>query len=348
MEILNSEFKNNNFDIIRLIAACQVVVVHSLRWLGFSVPTVIDWFPGVPIFFSISGFLITASYLNRKNLFQYYRNRVLRIFPALWVCVLVSVVLLGLFGQFTQVNPLNVVIWLINQLTFFQFLGGGSGVFGGFGVGTVNGSLWTISTELQFYIILPILMAIFFTRRSLLIVLFVGSVALYFWAFHQNLTPRPDLFMRALFVSVLAQLFGFLLGVFSYLYFDKIKRIFAGTFFYWLILYLIFMQTMHSYEVIYQNSIYLVASRILLAGVVFSAAYTSPNLGMLLHGTDISYGVYLYHMLWVNVAIELGMGGGNRFSLMLVLPATISSAYVSWTFIEKRALRLKGRTLLSR
>ena len=51
----------NNFDLIRLAAALQVVLLHSIENLGLRLPAAmvpLTWFPGVPVFFVLSGYLI--------------------------------------------------------------------------------------------------------------------------------------------------------------------------------------------------------------------------------------------------------------------------------------------------
>lgn len=48
------------------------------RFLAF-----IDLFPGVPIFFFISGFLISKSFEENSVLKEYALNRILRIYPGL-------------------------------------------------------------------------------------------------------------------------------------------------------------------------------------------------------------------------------------------------------------------------
>ena len=67
----------NNFDLIRLLAAIQVVIYHGVEhlkieglkdtWLLF----ILECFPGVPIFFVLSGFLVSASWERSKSLGQY-------------------------------------------------------------------------------------------------------------------------------------------------------------------------------------------------------------------------------------------------------------------------------------
>ena len=56
--------RENNLNLIRLLAALQVAISHSLthldiktEWLLFLNNNFFKYFPGVPIFFFISGFL---------------------------------------------------------------------------------------------------------------------------------------------------------------------------------------------------------------------------------------------------------------------------------------------------
>jgi len=106
----------NNFDLLRLCAALQVAILHVARelspqygsapWVG-----VLEVFSGVPIFFFISGFLISRSYERSKSLTDYALNRTLRIFPALHVCVLLNIIAIALTGYFTAAgaDPLRVI-----------------------------------------------------------------------------------------------------------------------------------------------------------------------------------------------------------------------------------------------
>ncbi|MBK8972421.1 MAG: acyltransferase family protein [Hahellaceae bacterium] len=88
-------FGTNNFDLIRLLAALQVTLIHGLEHLGIGMPfllnQIIQSIPGVPIFFVISGYLISASFERRKSLANYYFNRFLRVYPGLWFCLLISI-----------------------------------------------------------------------------------------------------------------------------------------------------------------------------------------------------------------------------------------------------------------
>ena len=87
---MKQEFKLNNFDLLRIFAASQVLVCHTALHLHVFAPQwlmkLIYAFPGVPIFFVISGFLISLSYERSSGLKSYCRNRVLRIYPGLQLC----------------------------------------------------------------------------------------------------------------------------------------------------------------------------------------------------------------------------------------------------------------------
>ena len=88
--------RDNNFNLIRIIAALAVLVTHSFalatgtsaaepfqKTLGMTIGSI-----AVDIFFITSGFLVTGSLLTRKSFIDFIEfvwARVLRIFPALLV-----------------------------------------------------------------------------------------------------------------------------------------------------------------------------------------------------------------------------------------------------------------------
>jgi peptidoglycan/LPS O-acetylase OafA/YrhL len=86
------------------------------------------------------------------------------------------------------------------------------------------------------------------------------------------------------------------------------------------------------------NLIGLIAN-VLLAITVISAAFSFKTVSnRILGNTDISYGVYLYHMVIVNSFVMMGLLGEVKYLVSVVL-LTIGFAIFSWNFIEKRFLR---------
>ena len=94
--------RDNNFNLIRFIAASAVLVDHSFALVApeQAAGAAIDFETleigrlAVDVFFIISGFLVTRSVLTQPTLVDYGVARVLRLFPALIVvCILIAFVL---------------------------------------------------------------------------------------------------------------------------------------------------------------------------------------------------------------------------------------------------------------
>ena len=157
----------NNFDLVRLFAASQVLLFHALLYLGpvgyeFGWPSKAwDFIPGVPIFFFVSGYLISEAYDRSGNIYGFFRNRGLRIFPGLWLCFVVSVLSVSLTGFFwiADFSVADFAIWAFAQLSIGQAYN--PDFMRNYGVGNLNGSLWTIGVEIQLYLLMPVLAVTF-------------------------------------------------------------------------------------------------------------------------------------------------------------------------------------------
>lgn len=358
----------NNFDLIRLIAALQVVFVHAVGhtevldnasvWLR-GVLGVVLAFPGVPVFFVISGFLIAKSWeRSRDQPLSYFWRRALRIYPALVVCVVVRLVVLGGFGFLKPevLASMGFWAWLVGQLSVVQFFN--PECFRGFGVGVVNGALWTISVEIQFYLLVPILYRIAYPRSKngrwrqwVLPVSSLASFAVFCWVDARTNGPggfsEAGLVPKLLFVSFAAHWWMFAIGVAMHRHFERIRGYLEGRFPVYFIVYAaVALLRVHlvGREGDGEWLFYLgyLPERLLLAAATVSGAYTVRGLSSrLLRGTDISYGVYIYHFLLINVLIELGV----MTTAVWVLPVfllTLVAGVLSWVLIEKRALALKN------
>lgn len=180
--------RENNFDLIRLFAASQVLIGHGLSHLECgSKGHLLALFPGVIMFFVISGFLISSSFDRNPKLKNYIRNRFLRIFPALWCCFFVTLICLLVFGYVNKASLTSTSFWAwaAGQISIGQFYT--PDFLRSYGVGTPNGSLWTIPVELSFYILLPLIVFLF-KKINLKIRLaawgglsIIANVALHIW-----------------------------------------------------------------------------------------------------------------------------------------------------------------------
>ncbi|MDB4575613.1 acyltransferase [bacterium] len=349
-------YKFNNFDLLRLIAAFQVVIHHTLEILRVNPPEAIKGilhfshlFPGVPIFFFISGFLISKSYESNSKLSEYSQNRVLRLYPGLIACVSLSFLFIYISGYMATTNA-GVMDWGILYLaktTFVQFYN--PDFMRAYGDGVLNGSLWTITVELQFYFLVPIIYLIFKLQGSgpynfkliMLIVIFllINRVFTYIPAEYHG-----DIAYKLFRVSFLPWFYMFLFGVFIQKNFDVFHKIIAGRFIPFFILYCVIGYFCLTYKIELGNNINPLVY-IFLVIVALSFAYSFVGLSKrLLKGNDISYGTYIYHMPVVNFMLYNGYSGDIVKALYVFL-ATIVLALISWVVIEKRSLRLKRHPL---
>ena len=160
--LIKSEFdyKKNCFDIIRLIAALQVMLGHCFEHFELIqnsnilrvVRDILNIIPGkgVVIFFVISGFFSLQSIEKSQSFGGYCKKKILRIYPELWIAFGINTILIAFFhGLKTGVK--NLGIYVITQTTIFQFYTGNW--LRDYGVGTPNGSLWTISVIIQLYFV---------------------------------------------------------------------------------------------------------------------------------------------------------------------------------------------------
>ncbi|MFD1471362.1 acyltransferase family protein [Companilactobacillus mishanensis] len=150
------------FDGLRTLGVIGVIMYHLNPTL-FS-----GGYLGVPIFFLISGYLITDHFFNTVDaggefsLGGFYVNRIKRLYPGLLFVLLASGAYIVLFlkdllyhlDQIFVTNVLNVYNWwqIFNGQSYFERFANNESPFT---------HLWTLSIEGQFYIVWPILLLLF-------------------------------------------------------------------------------------------------------------------------------------------------------------------------------------------
>ncbi|GGU37286.1 acyltransferase family protein [Streptomyces violascens] len=162
-------------DGLRLVAALMVVFYHyvalSRSW-GHNPATIFPtlhkfaefgWL-GVEVFFLVSGFVICMSVWGR-SLGDFAVSRVSRLFPAYWVAVPLTALVVKKWPEITSIRGWDDVI--VN-LTMMQ---------AGNNTKNVDDVYWTLFVELKFYVLMAIVVLCGVTYRNLLIFCGVWTVA---------------------------------------------------------------------------------------------------------------------------------------------------------------------------
>ncbi|MBX3565267.1 MAG: acyltransferase [Sphingomonas sp.] len=283
----------------------------------------------------------TPTSRDRRGCKPFFTNRLLRLYPALYFCFAATVLSVYLSGYFnTAFSPRQFAIWGVTSLTFFQFYN--PDFLRGYDVGAINGSLWTIAVELQFYMLAPILYFALNRYRKLVGIAFVLFVAANMVNTIYNDKESPAWKLYA--VSFIPWFYMFIGG--AYLSADAAlyERILKGHPLLYLVAYLVTYAPSAWLELGTNNDVNVVCYALLVAFIFRVAFYKRELSNNILHGNDVSYGVYIYHMPIVNLLLYLGLQDAYAY-LWLALTATAAIAIFSWFCIEKPSLKLKKISL---
>jgi peptidoglycan/LPS O-acetylase OafA/YrhL len=352
---LGSVPRPNNFDLLRLFAATQVVFDHSDMHLHTSDISpifaafnwFIDMFPGVPIFFVMSGFLISASLArNPHDIRQYFRNRALRLLPGLVAVFLLAVILMTVQGVITpsSLTAPSFYAWIVAQLTIGQAYS--PAMFDNYGIGHTNGALWTVAVEIQFYFLTPLVLLRILKKPNdkasylPMIALFLVSLAAFVYVMPRVDLPEVSKVIRYTYLGTfLPHFWLFLVGMALYRWWPKVERFFVGKGLYYLGAYIVLAVAWKQFNV----PGFWFFERAALAPTAIALAFTLPSLSeKLLKGADISYGIYIYHLVLMNVFVQQKWPVTmTTWSLFMV--NVFAVAALSWFLIEKPFLSKKQR-----
>jgi len=326
--------KKNNLDLLRLIFSVQVLVEHASIHMGVKLPGFIEHFPGVPAFFFISGFLIYAAYLNAPGV-PYFKNRILRLYPGLVFVTIGGLAVLVMANGWSVLHKHagELFVWFVAQTTIGQAYN--PALFRDIGVGVMNGSLWTITTEILFYILVPVIVGLERKWPCAVLLLTCVSFATYVLAPYYFISPiyhQKTLYdVIKLTPLVWGWMFGF--GILAVKHFDIVQRNLS--------LLILFAIPMLAFIFLNgQGSLFGVTGNRL--GLIYYVCYISIilwisfNCPCLRLPCDLSYGIYIWHMPIINAVLSLKIR-----SALIVLLLTVFFAAISWYLVEQPILRLK-------
>lgn len=346
-----SQGRSNNFDFLRFFLAFIVIYTHAYTMAGVHASSwrgrlkMFDFggaWLAVDGFFIISGFLITQSFLNSRGAGDYFKKRVLRIYPGFVMALIFCVFVVGPLAGV----PLESYFRDWNTYRFFQPLLFRDvvtlpGVFQHSGMaGMVNGSIWTIRYELICYVMVAVVgVAGLLRKRGLMLALFLIAMAIA--AAEAASVPNHAVWTKLIHFPYFGNLYEmprfivcFLGGMMFYLFRDRIPHT-NGL----LLLSLLLLPLAWSWAT---NLIIPVFGSYILFHVAFNRRIPLQNWG---RSGDYSYGLYLYAFPVEQLVVQYSHNRIGAVPLLAISFAiTMALAYLSWHFLEHPFLKLKGGT----
>lgn len=295
----------------------------------------------VDIFFVLSGFLLSGS-LERTSLAKFAISRALRIYPALWVCLIISGLFLPIaFG----VAP---SFWYIARCAplLFGVEGIIPGLFTANPIHEVNPALWTLPFELYCYITLPVAFAAFGRNNSWLAAPLFILITATFWLQIYTSTSAWD---NAAISSPIRLACFFYAGVGLYVF--RYRVIISNALAAVCAIVLIGATVLGRYTFHHGGGLFYVVAPVALSYLTMYFAVRLPFTKLnneIGNGVkiDISYGVYIYGSIVLQCLTSSGLGFGTLpvlVYLALAVLITYLIATASWFLIEQPALKLKSR-----
>jgi peptidoglycan/LPS O-acetylase OafA/YrhL len=331
----------DNFLLLRFIAAAMVIVGHAYALSG--IPGAADFVAraqlgnglytgslAVDIFFVVSGFLVTGSYVRSGNLDTFVRSRALRVIPAYAICLFFCAFVIGpIYTEMSQSNYWASGSTYAYVITNLQFPNNQiwtlPGVFVHNGYpNVVNGSIWTLPAEVSMYLWVAALGMIGLFRKR-----WLANVALIALLIYGAYRPSGIQLINA--IAEFARLAAFfLVGAFCFVnrHWIPISD--------WLLLALIVIAYF-----LYKTGVFPWVLGMVIAYGSLWFAYR-PNLHFFNRFGDYSYGLYLWGFP-VEQMVMHAFGAPTRplWIFLVSFPLTLLCAIVSWHIVEKPALRLK-------
>ncbi|MDO8383190.1 MAG: acyltransferase [Microbacterium sp.] len=337
IDALFKRARPNSLNLIRLVLAAAVIVWHSYAVLGLPKPEtgVRELIGALPVngFFAISGFLIFQSWVRRPSIRDFLVARIVRIYPAFWVCLIATAAFFAPLA--TLVQGENALAQLFSSDALSYVLKNSSLAMLQWRIGdspsgipfidSWNASLWTLAWEFLCYLALLGLGLLGMARRKwILPTAFAISVLLNVLVALP--TDLPEFVERAGRFSIF-----FFAGALVAQYSHAIMASWT--------LVLISLVTMIASAWIPVGHLILQAPATAI-GLITLGGLFNPRWAELKN--DISYGIYIYAFPVQQTLVVLGVMTLDVFSFSLVaLLVTVPFAAASWFLVEKPALRLR-------
>jgi peptidoglycan/LPS O-acetylase OafA/YrhL len=340
-------------DGVRALAVIGVFLYHAKpHYTGDA------WLPGgflgVDLFFVLSGYLITSILLvewehhRRINVLRFWGRRARRLFPAVVVVVLGSLLLSAIFARTDLARTRSDAISSLFYFTNWHLIVANHSYYNLMGLPSLLQHFWSLAVEEQFYIVWPLLLVpglIFLGRRWLPFVIIAGIAgsATLMALLYDPSSADPSRVWYGTDTHAFLLLMGVLLA-FWWPYIAPIRRalpILEALGWAALGMTIWLFATVSDFDVvIYQGGD--VAAAFCFAVLIAAVAHQRTVIGKALGVTPLrwigerSYGIYLWH--WPIVAltrpgVDVSWTGLPIIAAQAAL--TVTAAALSYRFVEQ-------------
>jgi peptidoglycan/LPS O-acetylase OafA/YrhL len=332
--------RDNNLNLIRMIAAFAVLVSHAwpialgpdavqpLKALtGFTLGTLSVW-----VFFAISGYLITLSFVRTDDTSRFVLARMRRLMPGLVASVVVVAFVIGpivtalpLIAYLTD-PATGAFLWRNATMAMPQY--SLPGVFVDQPYTDVIGSIWTLFYEVLCYagVLIVGLLGLLQKRRAM--ALLIGAYGLvWIGLVASDVTLHPKL-------SALHQLsLPFVIGMAFYLWRNAVPLHGIAV-----------LATFIPVVLLRDTVLYGPAFALAISYATFWLAYVPGGIIRAYNRMgDYSYGLYIYAFPLQGLAVWLVPGQGVWLNIAIATPLTVICAVVSWHYVERPAMQGRFR-----
>lgn len=312
---------HTNLDLLRAFAVTLVVWDHTALTFGFSVPG--GGIFGVYLFFVHTALVLMWSLERQPFVLPFYIRRIFRIYPLAITAIVVTLLFhlpvaggggWGLYHPFSRSTILANLL-LVQDITHRP---------------VIVGIFWTLSIEVQMYLVLPVLFFFVIRERQLWqpLLLWVATVAVvrgYITPDFGNiiLTVAPD----------------FLAGVIAFLAFKKFRPVLPGwLFFPWLVALLLLFLHHPTLRTPWPITLVLGLTLPLFHPIRARLVTVLANRVAL-----YSYGIYIWHEFGMKLADHFLHRYTAPLKIAVELLLTLSAAVLGYHLVEAPAMRLGAR-----
>jgi peptidoglycan/LPS O-acetylase OafA/YrhL len=349
-------------DLLRGIAVSAVIIYHFFELLGLSSYALYPYITsigqiGVPLFFIISGYLIYRSidYSITHNgiksgLKHYILHRLFRILPAYYFNFLIVIGLASTIIGAEYFYSSHFLNQIFSHLTFSSYF-----IYQNSGLG-VNGAYWTLSIEMLWYIVAPLLFI--FIKKDRYYLILIICAFFYLWSIDLglmdillHLDKTASNYLTELYYysfQLPAQIIYFISGIFIYkhlTYKDFISNNMFKLFIFTLLIWG-FINISHQHffltSFVMKNAITLIVSTLIF--ILFYKSHV-PYLSLFDWIGKISYSLYLWHMpiLFIMKQSDILSHASLLNTTLLFITSLLAVSSMSYYFIEEGGFRLRKR-----